>query len=141
MRRTLSFIALAAAMIVAAPGDAEAQKKSRDKLTQEEIATSALKDQDLRAAIRGLKPHFLEGPRGVRTIGGGMQYPLVVYVDGIRASGSDVLDAIRADEVQEVKYLDATRSQNEYGITANGGALQIKLRQRSASDGKKPENP
>ena len=141
MRRTLSFLAVAAALLAAAPADADAQKKSRDKLTQDEITKSALKDGDLLAAIRGLKPHFLERPRGVRTIGGGMQYPLVVYVDGIKASGPDVLDAIRADEVLEVKYLDPSRSQNEYGITANGGALQVKLIQRSANAEKKPESP
>ena len=140
MRLRFSALAAATLLLVAAPSDADAQKvkKSRDRLTNAEIMTSALKDQALLAAIRALKPQFLEAPRGVRSLGGGMQMPLVVYVDGIKAAGVDVLHNIRAKEVHEVRYLDPAKSQNEYGITANGGALQIKLIQRAITEEKKP---
>ena len=136
----LTAIVTATLLLVAAPSDADAQKvkKSRDKLTSAEIMESAFKDKDLLGAIRALKPQFLEAPRGVRSLGGGMQMPLVFYVDGIKAAGIDVLYNIRAQEVHEVRYLDPTKSQNEYGITANGGALQIKLIQRAITEGKKP---
>ncbi|MEX2179296.1 MAG: hypothetical protein WD801_11330 [Gemmatimonadaceae bacterium] len=126
MRPVLSLLALATGLMMIAPADASAQKKSRDKLTREEIMASAQKDQDLFQAIRRLKPHFLQGPRGSRSLGGGMQYPLVIYVNGVKADG-EVLQSTRASDVEEVRYLDPTRSQNEYGISANGGALQIKL--------------
>lgn len=126
MRPVLSLFALATGLMMIAPADAAAQKKSRDKLTREEIMASAQKDQDLFQAIRRLKPHFLQGPRGARSMGGGMQYPLVIYVNGVKADG-EVLQTTRASDVEEVRYLEPARSQNEYGINANGGALQIKL--------------
>ena len=140
MRLCFSALATAALLLVAAPSDADAQKvkKSRDRLTNAEIMESAFKDQALLVAIRALKPQFLEAPRGVRSLGGGMQMPLVVYVDGIKAAGIDVLHNIRAQEVHEVRYLDPNKSQNQYGITANGGALQIKLIQRAITEEKKP---
>lgn len=138
MRFGYSLIVGAALLLGAMPADVHAQKKSRDKLTNAEIMESAFKDQDLLTAIRGLKPQFLEAPRGVRTIGGGMQYPLVIYIDGRKAPGLDAVFSIRAQDVHEVKYLDPTKSQNEYGITANGGALQVKLIQRAISEEKKP---
>lgn len=139
MRYTLMVLAAAGAMLAGAPGDAGAQKKSRDRLTREEIEKASLTNQDLFTAIRSLKPHFLEAPRGVRTIGGGMLNPLVIYVDGRKASGADVLVSIRADAVDEVRYLDPTKSQNEYGITANGGALQVKMSTKTVAAEKKPE--
>jgi len=140
VRLCFSALATAALLLVAAPSDADAQKvkKSRDRLTNAEIMESAFKDQALLVAIRALKPQFLRAPRGVRSLGGGMQMPLVVYVDGIKAAGIDVLHNIRAQEVHEVRYLDPNKSQNQYGITANGGALQIKLIQRAITEEKKP---
>ena len=127
MRFGLSAVMLAAGLAIAAPGDALAQKKSRDVITQEEIEKSGQKDQDLIAAIRSLRPHFLEGPRGVRTMGSGMIYPVVVVVDGRKVTGLDDLVTILAKDVKEVRYLDPNRSQNEYGATANGGAIVVKL--------------
>ena len=127
MRFGLTAMMLAAGFVMAAPSHAVAQKKSRDVITQEEIEKSGQKDQDLLAAIRSLRPHFLEGPRGVRTMGSGMIYPLVVVVDGRKVTGLDDLVTILAKDVKEVRYLDPNRSQNEYGTNANGGALVIRL--------------
>lgn len=127
MRFGLTALLVAAGVAMAAPTDAFAQKKSRDIITQEEIEKSGQKDQDLIAAIRSLRPHFLEPPRGVRTMGSGMIYPLVVVVDGRKVTGLDDLVMVMAKDVKEVRYLDPSRSQNEYGTTANGGAIVVKL--------------
>lgn len=134
MRSTFVIVAAVLAVITLAPDHASAQKRSRDRLTNEEIVGSAFKDKPLFDALRALKPHFVEPPRGTRSIGGSFTQPLVIYVDGIKAPGGDVLQTLMAADVQEVRYLDPTRSQNEYGITANGGALQIKLVKRGAPD-------
>lgn len=140
MRPVLTMFAVAAGLALAVPGNAAAQKRSRDRLTHEEIMSSSQKDQTLFLALRALKPHFLEPPRGTRSFGAAAQEGLLVYVDGRRASGGDVLGSIMAADVEEVRYLDPTRSQNEYGINANGGALQIKLikRDAKADTAKKP---
>jgi hypothetical protein len=134
VRSGLTAVMLLAGLMLVAPNDAFAQatqaaapKKSRDMITLAEIEHSGQKDADLLAAIRSLRPHFLEGPRGVRTMGSGMIYPLVVIVDGRKVTGLDDLVTIQAKDVKEVRYLDPNRSQNEYGTTANGGAIVVKL--------------
>lgn len=120
-------IVLAAGALGTAPGDAEAQKKKqRDVITREEIEQGGQMDRDLGSAIRSLRPHFLAPPRGIRTMGAGMIYPVVVYVDGLRQSGTDALVNIMAKDVREVRYLDPSQSSNAYGITANGGAIVVK---------------
>jgi hypothetical protein len=114
------------ALVSTAP-NAVAQKKQRDVITREEILNASQKDQDLLTAIKVLRPNFLQAPRGMRSLGGSFIAPLSVYVDRIRQPGTDVLRQIMANTVQEVRYLDPPRSENEYGISANGGALVIKL--------------
>ena len=88
------------------------------------------------AAIKVLRPHFLEMPRGIRSMGGTYgTAPLAVYVDKIRQPGTDALALMPANSVEEVKYLDPNRSQNEFGITANGGAIIVrKYQQVSLAD-------
>jgi hypothetical protein len=117
---------LAVLAVVAAPGVASAQKKQRDVITREEILKSAQADGDLFTAIKVLRPHMLETPRGNRSLGGSFTAGLAIYVDKIRQPGGTVLQEMKADAVSEVRYLDPSRSQNEYGITANGGAIVIK---------------
>ena len=126
MRFGLTF-ALAAVTLCTVSTDAAAQKKKqRDVITQEEIKDGGQLDRDLGSAIRSLRPHFLAPPRGVRTMGAGMIYPLVLYVDGIRQPGIDALVSILAKDVREVRYLEPSQSSNAYGITANGGAIVVK---------------
>lgn len=117
---------LAGAVVAMAPSESAAQKKQRDLITREEIGKSGQKDQDLRAVIRALRPHFLEGPRGVRTLGGGAIAPILIVVDGARMA-PEVLTQIMAVDVKEVRYLEPARSQNEYGINANSGAIVVKM--------------
>ena len=136
-------IALALA-VLAAPTAAHAQKKSRDVITREEILKSAQANGDLMTAIKALRPNFLEIPRGTRSMGGTGVAPIAIYVDKVRQPDGEVLLQIMANSVAEVRYLDPSRSQNEYGITANGGALVIKKYvQLSFADSlnKKPPQP
>jgi hypothetical protein len=114
------------AALFATPSAASAQKKSKDLITSEEIMKSSQKDQDLIKVIQALRPHMLEGPRGLRSLGGGAINPLIVVVDNIRQPGLDALLSIRPDEVKEIRYLDPNRSQNEYGVNGNGGAIVVK---------------
>ncbi len=119
-------VALALAVLAAAPVAAGAQKKQRDVITRDEILKSSQADGDLYTAIKVLRPHMVEMPRGQRSLGGSFTRPIAVYVDKVRQTGMDAIEAMRADAVAEVRYLDPSRSQNEYGITANGGAIVIK---------------
>ena len=123
-----AMVIAAAAFSVLSPAEAAGQKRQRDVISAEEINASAFSSGDLHQAIRSLRPHFLEPARGVRTLGNGVIEPLAVYLNGTRQTGVEALRTIPAAAVQEVRYLDPTRSWNEFGPRANGGALLIKLR-------------
>jgi hypothetical protein len=120
-----SVLAVALAVVAAAPSAASAQKRQRDLITRAEIL-KAHEDQDLFVAVKALRPHFLVPPRGLRTLGGAPIGEVAVYVDGIRQLGVETLRSIIANTVLEVRYLDPSKSQNDYGITANAGAIIVK---------------
>ena len=118
----------AAALVALAPAESLAQKRNRDRITRQEILSSPHRDLDVYQVIRSLRPHFLSRPPGVRTLGGSYgPEPVAVYVDGVRETGVAALRTLAATRVEEVRYLDPTRSENEFGPRANGGALVVKL--------------
>ena len=110
------------------PSESVAQKRQRDRITREEILSSPHRDLDIYQVIRGLRPHFLEPPPGVRTLGGAYAPNAVaVYVDGVRETGVDALRTLTAIRVEDVRYLDPTRSESEFGPRASGGAVAVRL--------------
>lgn len=117
---------VAAGCLAVAPNTSLAQKRQRDLIVREEIENAAQKDQNALALVRALRPHFLAPPRGVRSMGGTGVMPTIVVVDGRQAGEIDALAQVQGTDVKEIKYLDPSRSQNEYGIKANGGAIVVK---------------
>jgi hypothetical protein len=118
---------VAAAVSGALAPSADAQKRNRDVITRQEILNSAHQDRDLYEAVRSLRPHFLAGPRGVRTLGGAPPAPTVLYVNGTKMGDLEGLKLIRAVETEEVRYLEPSRAENEFGIGHSGGAVLVKL--------------
>lgn len=135
MRNGLAAVAMVSGFLVALPASSLAQKRQRDVITREEIAASASKDLDLFQVIRNLRPHFLEPRPGVRTMGNASVAPVAIYVDRRRDSGIDALRSIPPSMVEEVRYLDPTKSADEFGITVNGGAVLVKLRKEPKQAG------
>jgi hypothetical protein len=128
IRLYFAALTLAGGFLALTPGESLAQKRQRDRITREEILKSAHSELDLFQVIRSLRPHFLQPPPGVRTLGGAnAPAPVAVYVDGRRETGIDALRTIMALQVEEVRHLDATRSENEFGPAASGGAVLVKL--------------
>jgi hypothetical protein len=126
---------LAAGMLFCLPAQSLAQKKQRDKITRPEIEASAHRDLDLYQVVRALRPHFLEAPKGVRSLrGNSFDAGLTVFVDGKRETGMDALRLIAPLLVEEVRYMDPTQSATEYGPRVNGGALLIKMRKAEPAD-------
>ena len=121
------FSVLVAALTLAIPADASAQKRQRDVLTAAEIQESAVKSGTLYSAIRSLRPHFLVEARGVRTLGNSIIEPLAVYIDGTRQTDVDALRTIQATAVAEVRFLGPSAAGNQFGPKASGGALLVKL--------------
>jgi len=128
MKRQVGVTALALAgfAILVAPATGVAQTKQRDLITREEILNSGKKDQDIFQVIRALRPHFLLPPRGVRSSTGGSR-PSVLYVNGNRTGELAQLRSILAVDVFEVKYLDPSKAENEFGIGHSGGAVLVTL--------------
>jgi hypothetical protein len=114
----IRFLVLSIAVVVT-PRAVSAQRPQRDLITTQEISSSAAKDKDALAAIRALRPQFLAARDG--------RAALVVYIDGVRQSGTDALAGIRAAELRDVRYFDPSVAQSEFGSTASGGALVVRL--------------
>ena len=103
------------------------QKQLRDVLTRNEIMSSTATELDLYQAIRSLRPNFLSGRPGVRSPVSAASMPTAVFVDRVRQAGFESLRTLPASVVEEVRYLDPTASQNEFGPSVSGGALLVKL--------------
>lgn len=94
---------------------------------REEILSSTAQQGDLLQAIQSLRPQFLAAPRGVYRPSSPTAAPIAVYVDRVRQADLASLRSISASKVAEVRYLDPTSALNEFGPTAGGGALLVKL--------------
>ncbi len=122
----MSFAALAVAIAAAVmmPSAAHAQRKA-DKISREEIAASAQKDGNVHELIRSLRPQFYEKPRGVKSIRGGSE-AVAVYVDGVKETDVEALKMISANTVEEIRYYDPQRAQDEFGHGSGaGGAISV----------------
>ena len=100
---------------------------SRNLLTREEIMSSNARQGDLYQAIQSLRPNFFMTPSSAHSQGSAASRPLAVYIGRLRQAGVESLRSISATRVVEVRYLDPTASQNEFGPMASGGALVITL--------------
>lgn len=145
---------VAAGWLALAPSQGLGQKRQRDVISREEIEQSPQRSEDILRVIRSLRPHFLEGPRGVRQTridpapypgalpvvgaGGSSAAETVVYIERNQLGGVDALRTILADQVGEVRYLDPSRAQTEFGQSAGGGAIVIKLYKGVKPDTKPP---
>jgi len=126
LARSVVTAALLLTATAGGPAALHPQAAKRDLITRQEIEKSAKVNDDIYQLIRSLRPHFLAPPRGIRTFGGAVRQA-VLYVNGTRHGELASLKNIRAMDVQEVRYLDPTKAEEEYGITHNGGAVLVTM--------------
>jgi len=144
---------LAIGGLLAPPGlQAQKPKRDRDVIARDELLEADAKSPDLYQAIKRLRPHFLtvlnRGPHStgvtpgapgatmcdevrerncsVRSMGTVVALP-VVYVDGMKTGDIEVLKTFATRNVEEVRYLTATKAEMEYGLGHEGGAILVKL--------------
>lgn len=115
-----------AALPITWVSNAEAQKRQRDVITEQELKPSGDKAQDLYQAVRALRPHFLQPPRGNRSMGSYAREPTVVYVDGLRTGDPESLKMLSSRDVIEVRYLEPSKAQEEFGMSHSAGAILVK---------------
>lgn len=132
MRARAGLAALLAVMccLAVSPSTSHAQKKKkpqRDLVTRDEIMESAQREDDLYAALRSLRPRFLEPPTGVRSMVNGGPAPTMVIIDGKPMGNLETLRSITASTVEEARYVEPGKAGMEYGQSASGGAVVVKL--------------
>lgn len=108
-----------------------------DVLSRDEILASTANTGDVLQAIQSLRPNFLLTHPSAHSKRSAAALPLAVYVGRMRQTGIDALKTINAASVAEVRYLDPTAAQNQFGFVATGGALVVKLYEKP----KDPERP
>lgn len=135
-----ALLALMGFATLAMPVDLEAQKRQRDRITKQEIEASPHREMDLHQVIRSIRPHFLEPPKGVRSMGGSMANytPIALYVDGRKETGLDALRTMNAMMVEEVRYYEPSQAENEFGPSAANGAVVVKMRKSPKEGETKP---
>lgn len=140
-RIVIAAVVLGVAWLGLTPRDAASQKRQRDLITREELENSAHKNQDLYQAVRSLRPHFLAPPRGNRSMGPGSAAATVLYVDGTPQGDLETLRMIPVMTVEEVRYLEPSKAQHEFGHTHSGGAVLVKRRPQFRPGGPPASNP
>ncbi len=141
-------ITLSAAWAALVPLHAQGPKRQRDLISREEIEASPKRTDDIYQVIRSLRPHFLESARGVRRLeidpgamdprtntrtnarvgsGGSNEAETAVYLDRNHIGGIDALKGILAEQVGEVRYLDASKALSEFGVNRGGPAIVIRM--------------
>jgi hypothetical protein len=127
MRFGLALMVASAACSTLGPPRNPAPQSQRNILTRDEILASTANQGDLLDAIHSLRPTFLARPHSAYAGNSSAAVPLAVYVDRIRQSGVESLRSLAAGKVAEVRYLDPTTSLNEFGPSASGGSIHVRM--------------
>lgn len=119
----LLVLTLAVAGTVAAQADSGDTKprRSRNALTQAEMLETTA--TTIMEAVRQLKPMWLV-PRGTAP-SGQQQIRPVIYIDGVRAGELELLDQIRIEEVERLRYLSGRDATTRWGTGVAGGVIEV----------------
>ena len=108
----------------AGSGGTEAPRLRRDIITRGQI--EEMNATDAFDVVQRVRPEFLR-QRGQSSITGGEQLA-VVYVDGVRRGGPEILRSLRTNEVEEIRFVNGTDATTRYGTDHGGGAIEVKSR-------------
>ncbi len=118
-------LAVAGLSACATTGTGSSSGRRTDVITAEEIA----QQDGLRTAydvIRRLRPQFLRR-RGVASLSASSD-DIVVYLDGIRTGGVEVLRNIDAATVREIRRINSRDATTKYGTGHSQGAIEVVTR-------------
>lgn len=129
-RLILTAMVLGMVVLGFTPSTSAAQKRQRDVIAREELDNGVHRDHDLYRAVRALRPHFMAPPRGNRSMGNTGVAPILLYIDGVQQGDVETLRMIRVADVEEVRYLEPSKAQVEYGPKNSSGAVLVKMRKK-----------
>jgi hypothetical protein len=150
MLRSLVLASLALAALVTA-GEAQQKKVKRDKkvITAGEVAEAAV--NNAYAAVQKLRSDWLRQGQRQMTVynraGGGSDSPrpgeetgsmgdasasrgvkLAVMVDGTEVGGVEELQRIQSNRIEEMRFLNGSDAQQQYGSRYAAGLIQVRLK-------------
>src|SRR5688572_2384550 len=108
-----------------APPEASSERvasTSSDHLGYAEITAAQV--ANAHEAVSRLRPQFLRRYRPTLTSLGEGQ--AVIYLDGVRQGGADMLRSIPANAVREIRYLSGTAANAEFGRWHPGGVIAVR---------------
>jgi hypothetical protein len=98
---------------------------SRRVLLAEEIRSVSA--TDAYEAVQRLRPEWFRR-RGQTSLQNQSAGAVVVYLDGVRFGGPRSLEAVRAESVVHMEYLDASDATTRFGTGHGGGAILVTTR-------------
>ncbi len=114
-------LALGACAAGAGPGQPGTPRPNPNVITAEEIANAHV--QNALDAVRQLRPRFLMTQGGTTRA-----HEVQVIVDEVPRGSASALGSINANDVAEIRYLDASEATMRYGTGYSGGLILVTTR-------------
>jgi len=105
------------------PGSAAAPGQPRDLITREQI--DGMPVSSAWEVVQRLRPEFLRPRNPSSSVNRNLA---VVYVDGMRRGQPETLRSIPANDVEEIRFVNAIDAQQRYGPDHTGGVIEIRVR-------------
>ncbi len=125
-RTLLTMVCLALTTACASSGG-RSPGYDRDRISTEELEERSF--ANMYDVVSSMRPNWLRtamGPSGSSATSS----PLV-YVDGRRLGGTDMLRSVSAQSVRSARYLSATEGQNKYGMAEARPVIEITTQGRN----------
>jgi hypothetical protein len=97
-----------------------------DLLAATEIQSAQV--NDAHEAVLRFRPEFLKG-RAAPGLGNPQGAAPVVYLNGVRQGGADMLRTIPARAVLDIRYLTPAVASEQFGPYYTGGVIAVRTRQ------------
>ncbi len=120
--RSLFGVLLLALTAACATGGARSPAYDRDRISREELDERSY--ANLYDIVSSVRSNWLRAPMGSQS-----STPLV-YVDGRRMGGVEMLRSISAQAADQVRYLTATEAQSRYGMSEARPVIEVVSRGR-----------
>ncbi|HUG42482.1 MAG TPA: hypothetical protein VMM12_18610 [Longimicrobiales bacterium] len=119
IRIVLPLVALALLSACATTGHT-VRRSSPDELTRADLEASM--QVNAYEAVRQARPRWLRtrGPNSFIA-----ENPIVVYLDGVRAGGIQMLESIPVLSIERMQFFDATDAQARFGLNHTNGAIEV----------------
>ncbi len=124
MKGSSVLICMLAAAACAGPGGSS-PRPDQTLISQAEIVEAGT--TDAYQLVQRLRPMWLQ-IRG-RTSVSDVEQDVVVYVDGTRFGFSEELRRLQTDNIESIRYLNAQRAQNRFGVGHVNGAILVTMKQ------------